>query len=284
MLPPIAFERLWGNCWSTGGGDALTEADIKAAFRYDLKEMTGRERDWLFVAGVDLGLKRDGSSVVVLAVPENGKRAGQIRLAHHKLWRPVGGKKIDLLEIEKYIRQLDNRFGLEYVAFDPWQAEHMAQRLETISDHRRRNSRKRISNQPWLREITPTAGNLREIASLTIESFTDRRLQLYDCEPLRRDLLKLRAEEKSYGVRLTSPRDNEGHGDSFSAFANALLVAHELAGKRIRTLTAYCDDAGGSSEDFQASWEQRQEDYRRAMDTLAAMPDGPEEIITPYPW
>ena len=51
------------------------------------------------------------------------------------------------------------------------------------------------------------------------------------CPPLRRDLLKLRCEEKSYGVRLTSPRDGEGHGDSFSALSLALLVGHELAGK-----------------------------------------------------
>jgi hypothetical protein len=39
-------------------------------------------------------------------------------------------------------------------------------------------------------------------------------------------------EEKSYGIRLSSPRDGEGHGDTFSAFSLALLVAHELAGKK----------------------------------------------------
>jgi hypothetical protein len=83
-----------------------------------------------------------------------------------------------------------------------------------------------------MREIPPTAANLREQATLIIESFTDRRLQLYDCEPLRRDLLKLRCEEKSYGIRLTSPRDGDGHGDTFSAFSLALLIGHELAGKK----------------------------------------------------
>ncbi len=49
---------------------------------------------------------------------------------------------------------------------------------------------------------------------------------------MRRDLLKLRCEEKSYGIRLTSPRDGEGHGDTFSAFSLALLVGHELAGRK----------------------------------------------------
>ena len=32
LLPGIAYRRLWLNEWTTGGGDALTEEDIKAAF------------------------------------------------------------------------------------------------------------------------------------------------------------------------------------------------------------------------------------------------------------
>jgi hypothetical protein len=70
-------------------------------------------------------------------------------------------------------------------------------------------------------------------------------LQLYPCDDLRRDLLALRCEEKSYGVRLVSPRDQHGHGDSFSAFANALLLAHELAGKK-RQIAGAIREAAGS--------------------------------------
>lgn len=72
-----------------------------------------------------------------------------------------------------------------------------------------------------------------------IESFADHRFQLYPCEPLHRDLLKLRVEEKSYGFRLSSPRDSDGHGDTFSAFALALVLAHEHAGKRGGTVGAF---------------------------------------------
>jgi hypothetical protein len=232
MLPAVAYARLWGNQWSSGGGDALTPADIAAAFLPDLQPMTGKEPNWLFVAGVDLGLTRDCSAVVVLGVPAGGK-SGRIRLAHNRLWRPTLGRKIDLTEVERHILELDRQYNLETVAFDPWQMEHLAQRLEADTGHRRRNAmRQRWSKGPWMREIPPTAANLREQATLIIESFTDRRLQLYDCEPLRRDLLKLRCEEKSYGIRLTSPRDGDGHGDTFSAFSLALLVGHELAGKK----------------------------------------------------
>ena len=74
--------------------------------------------------------------------------------------------------------------------------------------------------------------NLKEQASLTCEYFTDRRLMFYPCEVLRNDLLKLRVIEKSYGLRLESPRDNTGHGDTFSAFASALQSAHEQSLRR----------------------------------------------------
>ena len=230
-IPRIAFDRLWRNQWSSGAGDVLDPADVGAAFHESLAPMTGNEQGFLFVAGVDLGLTRDCSAVVVLAIPSGGV-AGRIRLAHHKVWCPVPGQKINLLAIEKHLLELDAQFGLESVVLDPWQAESLAQRLEADTTHRRRNQRRRFDTQPWARTVPPTGANLREQASLTIESFTDRRLMFYPCQSLRNDLMKLRCEEKSYGFRLVSPRDESGHGDSFSAFALALLVGHELAGKR----------------------------------------------------
>jgi len=264
MLPPVAYARLWLNQWSSGGGDALSESDIDAAFVDGLQPMTGRERGWLFVAGVDLGLTRDCSAVVVLGVPAGGL-SGRIRLAHNRLWRPTLGKKINLLEVEQHLLDLDKQYSLESIGFDPWQMEHLAQRLEADTRHRRRNQRRYFGNQPWMREVPPTSSNLRDIATLVIESFADRRLQLYECEPLRRDLLRLRVEEKSYGIRLTSPRDGDGHGDTFSAFANALLVAHELAGKKPTVVAVACVSA-----DPFAAFERRQARYEREMEQLAA--------------
>lgn len=231
MLPKIAYDRLWNNLWSSGGGDALTEEDINAAFLSDLTPMTGHSDGYYFVGGLDLGLTRDCAALVVLAVPIGGK-SGKIKLAHHALWKPAPNKKINLLDVERHILDIDKKFKLEFVGFDPWQAEHLAQTIEADSNRRRRNTKRRFNSHPFMREIPPTPTNLRQQATLTIESFQDGRFQFYDCESLKRDLHKLRVEEKSYGVRLVSPRDGEGHGDTFSAFANALQVAHELAGKK----------------------------------------------------
>jgi hypothetical protein len=196
----------------------------------------------------------------VLAVQEGG-RAGKIRLAANRLWRPTGGK-INLLEVEKHILDLEETFGLEFVGFDPWQAEHLAQTLEADTGHQRRNWYRSYFSQPWVRDIPPTPSNLRTQASIVIESFNDRRIQLYDCEPLRRDLHKLRVEEKSYGVRLTSPRDGEGHGDTFSAFAIALLIAHELAGNYSGVIKSVMDDAPTPADYFNQRLREYEDEQR----------------------
>ncbi len=215
LLPPVAFARLWENQWSSGGGDALSEADIKAAFKEKLFPMNGNEADYSFIAGVDLGLTRDCSAIVVLGVQNSGHR--RIRLARTKLWRPAAGRKIELSEVELTLRDMHKQFNFESIAYDPWQAEHLSQRL-------------RHDSLPML-ELTQSGKNLQAIAARLIEAFTDRRLDLFDEANLKRDLLKLRVEERSYGYRLVSPRDEYGHGDLASAFGMALLTAHELAGQ-----------------------------------------------------
>src|SRR5262249_29567968 len=114
-----------------------------------------------------------------------------------------------------------------------------------------------------VREQAPTAATLREIASLTIEVFGDHRLQLFPCEPLHRDLRKLRVEERSSGTswRLVSPRDGDGHGDSFSAFSLALLIASELSGEETVDQLDHWFDDENSLDGFSArqqAWEAEQ--------------------------
>jgi hypothetical protein len=225
MLPPVAFARLWLNEWSSGGGDALRSEDIEAAFSSSLGPMYGNESGYSFVAGVDLGLSRDCSAVVVLGVRQvGGERGGNIRLANARTWKPMRGVKVNLTDVERHIAHLRQKYRLKTVAYDPWQAEHLAQRL-------------RCEHIP-MEEKPATGKNLQAIASITIESFTDRRIDLFDYETLRQDLRKLRVEERSYGYRLVSPRDETGHGDLVSAFGLALHSAYELAGKPKRIVGA----------------------------------------------
>jgi len=270
MLPSIAFKRLWLNEWSSGGGDALTEEDIEAAFSDNTQPMQSPSDEYYYVGGLDLGLKRDCAGFVVLAIPKGGK-SGKIRLAHNKLWRPTQKTKINLLAVERHILETDERLGLSFIAFDPWQAELMSQAIEADSGRRRRNAKRLLyRGLPFMREIPPTPTNLRQQATLTIESFQDRRFQFYDCEPLKRDLHRLRVEEKAYGFRLVSPRDGSGHGDTASAFCLALLIAHEMAGKKPTTAGAF---EGGHSA--LAAFEARQREYQNEEEMLASIEDDP---------
>jgi hypothetical protein len=68
------------------------------------------------------------------------------------------------------------------------------------------------------------------MASVLLDGFNQRQIDLYNHPQLLADLRALRVEEKSYGVRLTSPRGPNGHGDAATALAIALLIAKRFGG------------------------------------------------------
>jgi len=224
MLPATAYARLWLNEWSTGGGDALTEADILAAFKPELAPLPERSEGWQFVAGLDLGVSRDASAICVLGVRKRNPWEadhtghGRIRLAYTKVWRPTAKRKINLQDVENALFALHHGYRFRAVNYDPWQAEHLSQRLSLL-------------NLPMV-PITPTGANHQRIATTVIEAFNDRRVDLYEDENLKRDLRRLRVEERAYGFRLVAPRDESGHGDLGTAFSLAMLAASDKAGKR----------------------------------------------------
>ncbi|WP_168564991.1 hypothetical protein [Crateriforma spongiae] len=223
LLPGVSFARLWLNEWSTGGGDALTSEDIEAAFDGAAFPIGNRLRGYTCVAGVDLGVKRDASAVAVLGIGENDTpNAKRFRLLHTKRWKPRPGKTVDLMDVEQELRRCCQVYGLDTIAYDPWQAELLAQRLSY--------DLRRVDLLP----VVPSGANLRDMASRLIEAFTDRRVTLYEDRVLRHELVHLRIEERSFGFRLVSPRDETGHGDLASAFVNALYVGFDIAGRKAR--------------------------------------------------
>jgi len=120
--------------------------------------------------------------------------------------------------VENALFALHHGYRFRAVNYDPWQAEHLSQRLSLL-------------NLPMV-PITPTGANHQRIATTLIEAFNDRRVDLYEDENLKRDLRRLRVEERAYGFRLVAPRDESGHGDLGTAFSLAILAASDKAGKR----------------------------------------------------
>jgi phage terminase large subunit-like protein len=257
LLPPLVYDRLWLNQWAAGSGDALRDSDITDAITLKGPSVAA-EPGYRYVLGLDLGLKRDASALALVGldagystrVPAPKKEpvdpmqemlwdcglidkpanlagfagddvyqsqyhagTGRLKLAAMQRWEPPKGGKVDVEQIERAIIDLHARFKCS-VAFDPNQAEYLAERL----------SKAGVPTQC----IDPTSANLRGMATATLEAFSEKLLSLFHDPQLIADLRALRIEERSYGVRLTSPRGPSGHGDSATALSIALLAAKRI--------------------------------------------------------
>lgn len=210
MLPPVAFDRLWLNQWTSGQGDAITEADLQAAVRLDASP-TEREPGLTYVAGLDLGLSRDASALVVVGVDADGER---VRLVDVQAWKPAPGGRVQIELIEAAIVAANDRWKLAGVNFDPWNCAYLAERLGVLG-------------VPMI-ETSFSAKNLANMAAAIVESFRDRRIELYPEPTLLHDLRGLRVVERNYGYRLDAARDQHGHSDRAIALALALLGARSV--------------------------------------------------------
>jgi hypothetical protein len=190
-------------------------------------------------------VSRDASALCILGVRRSHDGHGRIALARHFVWRPLKGQRVNLSEVEAVIAAEHSRFGLKALNYDPWQATHMASRLQSgglaVFDKQLGRLHSPATRVPMV-EVSQSGANLQRMATCLIEACNDFRVELYDCPELRRDLTRLRIEERSYGFRLVAPHDEAGHGDLGTAFTLAMLAASELAAKRVRTASG-----GGSS-------------------------------------
>jgi hypothetical protein len=248
--PRSRFLRLWQGVWSGADGDALDEGDVKAALT-QRGPMSGAETGFQFVCGIDVGIRHDRTAVVVLGkhvghVEEieqpvravNPMRAaaadlgllptrnesrpatvehpgtGRLRLAGVKVWAAPKGGTMDLEAVEEAVIEADELFGFAAVAYDPHQAEYLAERL----------GKRGLPVVP----VHPTGPNLREMAGEMLRVFRDREIELFDDPNLSADLSALRLAERSFGTRLVSPRDASGHGDAATGLALCLWAARDL--------------------------------------------------------
>jgi hypothetical protein len=205
------FARLWEGQWVPESGDALSTADIEAAVT--LAEAThSREEGYSYFAGLDIGIKRDHTSLVLVGLHYQTRR---LKLCLVKDWAPPAGGKVDLGAVQAEARRVCRQFGC-VLHLDPYQAELMGQTLE---------------GQGVGIELVPFVGKtLNEMASNIVECFTDRAIDLYPCPALLDDLRRLQLKETPAGWRLVPARTASGHGDRATALALAVLAAKREGG------------------------------------------------------
>lgn len=220
--------------------------------------MTGDEKGWLFVGGVDIGIRKHATGFVVVGKhvgwseerpKQTPQRSGvaeamvdlgywespaeevdeichepthRLRLAHCRSWKPKPGKRVSLEAVKTAIITAHQRFNLAGVALDPHQGEHLIELLER-------------ENVPVMR--TPqTVASLQDQATALVEAFQQRTIDLFPDDDLLADLKRLQVKDSGLKIRLVSPeltRDDgagTGHGDLASALSFAIALAKNQEG------------------------------------------------------
>jgi hypothetical protein len=197
---------LWEGQWVPESGDALSTSDIEAAVTL-AGPTPSREAGFSYFAGLDIGIKRDHTSLVLIGSHYLTRR---LKLCLVRDWKPPAGGKVDLGAVQSEAQRVCGEFG-SVLYIDPSQAELMGQNLE--------------SRGVGI-ELVPFVGKtLNEMASNVIECFTDHTIDLYPCPELLDDLRRLQLKETPAGWRLVPARTASGHGDRATALALAVLAA-----------------------------------------------------------
>ena len=195
------------NIWGEGSGDALDPDDITRAIRLK-RPAKGRTLGCAYVGGLDLGLSRDAAALAVVGIHVGFVDEDEfepIALTRMEVWKPGKSKaKVDIEEIERTIVALDRTFHLR-IGADPWQAAYLIERLQKQGIQ--------------IEAVDFVGKNLKSMCSATLEAFSSGNISLYDHPHLIADLKALRVVEKSYGVRLDSPRGVNGPVDGRSCFS-----------------------------------------------------------------
>lgn len=209
LLPHAAYLRLWENVWCESTGDALSPSDVRGAVTLP-GPMSPDADDAIHVGGIDLSTRRDRSAIVIVSADFRRKR---VRLAEVRTWTP-NADGIDLQDVRDTAIYLAEKWNCAY-AVDPYQAALLCREL----------------NERGVRTVdfNFVGRNLNTLAEVTLQSFRENRVDLFACDELTNDLLKLNIEQSRFGFKLTAPRDGTGHADAAFAFCLALVPAMEIA-------------------------------------------------------
>ncbi len=203
-LRPGTYNRLHLNQWQAGEEAFITAEKWDACV--NPAEMP-TERPGAVYVGLDAATKKDCAAVV--AVTREGER---VRLVAHRIWKPAPGRPIDLEHVEEYVKGLRERFHLATVRYDPYQLARSAGVL-------------RAAGIP-MEEFPQSSGNLTAAGQALYDVISERRLEVYPDEELRRHALNAVAVQSGRGWRLAKEKASRKI-DAAVALSFACLAAVE---------------------------------------------------------
>jgi phage terminase large subunit-like protein len=180
---PTSYARLFQNLWVSPtdafidpeAWDALVHPDYAIPGPHQLREP-------LYV-GVDLAVKSDTSAVVSVF-----EHRGVLHLGPYRIWRPYTRQGVNLQAVEDYLLWLQANYYLAQVSCDPYQAQHLMQRLR---------GRMAIGEWPQTVQNMTLAGNtlftLISEGNLVVPP---------QCADIREHVLNAQARNTDRGIRL----------------------------------------------------------------------------------
>lgn len=209
ILAPSAYQRLWVNQWQIDGANAIPMDDVLACVKLAGPRINADGLECT-VGALDLSQTKHYSALVLFGINVERRR---VELAYTKRWRPQDfpSGRISLRKIRADIRELAGPYNMAGLAFDPFQAELLAEDLE-----------KEDGIDCFRQQFNIKEKDL--MAKRLMDTLRERGIDLYDDPDLMRDLSRMQIVETT-GKRLTvtAPEgDDVGHCDVGTAFVLGL--------------------------------------------------------------
>jgi hypothetical protein len=239
-LPEGAFRRLFGGEWTTIEGSFFTPGAVDRAFSLPGPTMRPEPRR-TYRAGLDLGHVADRTAFAVCH-----EEAGGVVLDAMATWAGSPERPVAFGEVEEAVAVAHRRFRCR-VRLDPWQALHLAERLE--------------ARGVPVETYTFTTQSKQRLASTLLGLLNDGRLALFDHPGLRDELKGLRIKETPSGFAFDHPPGRGHHDDMATALSLAAVGALEDRSLPGRSLSGIPDRLTRS--EHEARQVARREEARR---------------------
>ena len=140
--------------------------------------------------GVDASFKHDSTAIVAVAF-DSGRQV--VRLITHRVFQPTSDEPLDFeLTIEAYLLELNRRFQVKQILYDPWQMQSVAQRL--------------LKQNLPIEEFPQSSPNLTAASQNFFDLIESQGLVLYPDEAMRLAISRAIAIETPRGWRIGKDR------------------------------------------------------------------------------
>lgn len=192
-LRPAAFLRLHMNLWVTTHEEFIPVQwfdEASEVYKANADLWSDHPfRHWPVYVGVDAGVKRDCTAIVVVGYDSQRAKLGVVR---HQIWTPKENEWFDLdVTVERYLRDLYNRYKVSSIVYDRTQLHQTMTRLH-------------YSGLP-VKEFSQ-AHKMIAASQLLYDLFRDKKVEAYPDEELRKHIQMARAEMTPNGFKISKSR------------------------------------------------------------------------------